>query len=241
MGSMRMTRRHLLGSAALAALIALTHGAAALGEPIQYEYGGVITVADPSTGASPGTRFEGSFTYDPAVMPAYIAIEGSNQYVYGGFGSPLGSQSGGYGIDLRVGGQTVLGNPGGVQVAVFESEYPGQYGYRDAQGNPTGPFTQISISNGGVDRGPNFVGLTLINPGRSVFGSLDPPRALDLADFPSAKLLVVGDAASPSNHTLYEGTIDHLAAVPTPEPTTLAFFGVVVGGWALRLRRRCHA
>ena len=169
--------RHLPGPGTLALLAVLTQGAAALGEPIRYEYGGVITFAHSSTGVSPGTRFEGSFTYDPAVTPLLLSIEGIQPVRLRPVREHPGSVSDGSGLDLLVGGQAVLANPGGVQVSVFESEYSGQYGYRDSQGHPAGPFTKIDISNGNVDHGPIFVSLGLSNPGRSVFGSLAPPRA----------------------------------------------------------------
>lgn len=235
MGSTRISHRHLFGSGTLAALIALTQGAAALGEPIRYEYGGVITSADDAPYVMAGTRFEGSLTYDPAVSPLTMWTEGMKQYAYGHSNSFPGTGPDGSGLDLRVPGQTLLGDPGGLNLAVYESGYPGQFAFHDTQGNPLS-FTRVNISNGDVDQGSILVQLSLENPDRAVLGSLNPPTTLDLADFPKARLSVF--KSSEPSVKLYEGTIDHLEAVPVPESTTLATFGVAIASWAVRLRRR---
>src|SRR5690349_9717582 len=44
--------------------------------PIRFEYGGVITEADPATGVSPGARFTGAFSYDPTQISLNMNIEG---------------------------------------------------------------------------------------------------------------------------------------------------------------------
>ncbi len=205
--------------------------------PIKYEYGGVITSADTSTGIAPGTRFSGTFTYDPAVTPPPLMIEGMNQYSYGK-ANYVGAVADGSGITFQVGDRTVLSNPGGVTISVYELEYPGQYGYRDANG-PIGPFTKLSITNSNIGdyaNGP-IVDLGLDNNSRSVFGSLAPPSVLNLTDFPDAKL-IVSELTNPGERQLYAGTIDTLQAVPIPEPASLACWGLAVLGVIGMARRR---
>ena len=102
---------------------------------IRYDFGGVIASADPSTGVTPGTRFSGSFTFDPTDPTSpLITIEGSNQYLFGRSENVPNSVADGSGLTLQVGGKTVLADPGGVQVSVNELESPGQFGYQDANG-----------------------------------------------------------------------------------------------------------
>jgi hypothetical protein len=92
--------------------------------PIRYEYGGVITAADPSTGVAPGTRFSGTIAYDPAEQPPAMMIEGMNEYFYGLGAHFSGAMADGSGLTLQIGGRTVLANPGGVQ-AVGDRPCPG--------------------------------------------------------------------------------------------------------------------
>ena len=194
----------------LALSLLSTVATSATAAPIQYEYSGVITTADPSTGVAPGTRFTGTFAYDPGKDENWLGYEGYQQYHYGKTPGNPGSVADGSGLTLQIGGRTILADQGGLLVGVAESEYPGQWGYRDANGNPAGPYTQVSISSDGYT-----VGLNLSNPSRSVFGSLAPPPWLSLADFPQAQLNVT-EWTDPGRKTLYTGTIDTLTAVPEP-------------------------
>ena len=211
---------------------------AAYATPIQFEYGGAIRSADPSTGVAPGTRFSGTFAYDPAARPSGgIMIEGLDQYIYGHSANVPGSIADGSGLTLQIGGRTILANPGGVQVAVSEIEYPGQWGYANASGDPASPFTSVGISNENVDGGPLRVALELRNPTRSVFGSLAPPTALNLADFPQAQLNVT-ELTNPGVKTLYTGTVDSLVEIPAPEPPWATVLCLTAIGWFARSARR---
>jgi hypothetical protein len=221
----------------LATLIGIPSGAASAAL-IQFDYGGVITSADLSTGVAPGTHFSGTFAYDPTTTRFFeMMIEGLNQYTYGHMPGDPSSIADGSGLTLQIGGRTVLANPGGVQVAVSEIEYPGQWGYANASGDPASPFTTVGISNANVDGGPLRVALDLKNPTRSVFGSLDPPTTLNLADFPQATLDVT-ELTNPGVKSLYTGTIDSLVEIPAPEPAwaTLLCLGAI--GWFARSSRR---
>jgi hypothetical protein len=199
---------------------------------IKYDYSGVINSADPSSGVTPGTRFSGTFAYDPA-SKAFLAIEGLNQYISGHSDSMPDSQPDASRLTLDVGSQHTYSHTGGVQVAVFNIATPGQYGYQ------LSPQTSIGISNANIDGGPLLVSLTLRNLDRSVLPSLNLPATLSLTDFPEAKLVVVGNAGSPQPKTLYEGTIDTLT-LQVPEPAWASLLGVAAAGWVARRRRRVH-
>ncbi len=211
--------------------------------PIEYTYSGVIDSAAASTGVAAGTRFSGTFTYDPDVKPPGLDIEGHHQYGYGFTGQP-GSAPDGSGLTLMVGDQTVLPNPLGVEVSVDELEYAGQWGYKDGNGQPAGPSTTVSVSNNNINNSTASqavrVSLNLTNPTQSVFGSLDPPQSLRLGDFPVAKLNVT-EFTYPGSMTLYTGTIDTLTAHPVPEPGVVAFFVVLGGAIVARSAGRAEA
>jgi hypothetical protein len=220
--------------AALALVLAmggLTAGANA--SPITYEFGGTITSAAPATGVAPGTRFSGSFTYDPAATPTgAISFEGSLQTLYGQVESSPGSVPDASGIRLQVGTTPVYDGRGGLQVAV--SEIDGKYGYHDADGNPVPPHMVVDISNGNVDDHTLLVALTLNNPGRAPLDSLNPPTSLSLADFPLATI-TIDDRVDPGSVALFTGTVDTLNAVPEPS-TALFFLAAAPLGWLLRAR-----
>jgi hypothetical protein len=204
---------------------------AAWATPILYEYGGVITSADPSTGIAPGTRFSGSFGYDPAKSPLpAVLIEGSSQWFFGHSSNFPRSIADGSGLTLQIGGRTVLANPGGVQVAVAEVAYPGQYGYLDAGGKPMHPHTIVTISNENVDGGSLQVAVGLTNSTRAVFGSLAPPASLKLSDFSQAKLNVT-ELTNPGSKSLYTGNIDTLQEIPVPEPAVATLLCLAAVGW----------
>ncbi|MFI5458959.1 MAG: hypothetical protein ACHRXM_26320 [Isosphaerales bacterium] len=230
------TPRRLAPCLGLMATVIAISDVAAHASPIQYQYGGVITAADPSTGVAPGTRFSGTFSYDPAKLSGGFQIEGSFQAIYGRSANFPDSVADGSGLILQIGGQTVLANPGGVQVSVAEIEYPGQYGYRDTSGNLQNPHTSVSISNENVDGGPLLVALGLTNPTRSVFGSLTLPTTLNLADFSQAQLSVTL-MTNPGSKTLYSGTIDSLVEIPVPEPAFATLLCLAAIVWFARTRR----
>lgn len=220
-------------------LSAMLAGSALRGQasPIEYEYSGVIDSALPSTDVKPGTLFSGTFTYDPDKTPTGPGTEGIRQYMYGKVPGIPGSGADGSGLTLTVGDYPVLRDPGGVQVAVSELEYAGQFGYKDTDGQPASPYTTVSISTGNIVPGPLQVDLSFSDPTRSVFGSLAPPARLTLGDLPVAKLRVT-EFTYPGVATVYTGTIDSLTAHPVPEPGAVACFMLLGGVAAIRGRRR---
>lgn len=232
----------------LMAAIVLISGSTVQAAPIRYTYSGVITTADPLTGVTPGTPFTGSFFYDPAERPAFAqTIDGSSNVVYGHSTLGLGTPSANDGINLTVGGQQVYSVKSGVDVAVTQQQYTGQYGLTDASGNLKTPSTGVTVSNNYVDRDPTGVSVNLTNPSAAVLGSLNTPSVLNLYQFPSAMLTVSGIVTGNSKtHTLYAGTINSLTAVSAipaaeeivPEPAVTSFLCLAATGWLIRSRYR---
>ena len=217
----------------LAALIVIFN-VATQASPIQYQYGGVITQADSSTGVAPGAPFSGTFSYDPANLSSGLGFEGFSQANYGLSTTSPGSVPGDSGLALQIGGQTILANPGGVAIVTSESDTPGQYGKVDASGNPVSPYTTVVISNSQVDTSPLQVSVNLTNPTRGLSDSLYP---LNIAEFPEAQLDVTL-STNPGAAPLYTGTINSLVELTVPEPVFATVLCIVSIGWFARVRRR---
>jgi hypothetical protein len=200
---------------------------AARGSVITFEYGGVITSADPSIGFTPGERFSGTFSYDPSLPTPAISIEGSNQYFAGHSTTFADSTaSDGAGLTFDVNGTPAYVHTGGVQVDVAQVQYSGQYGYQ------TGPYSTVGVTNEGVDGSNGVISLSFKNPSAAVLGSLALPTSLSLASLPVAQLVVTGNAGSPQSTQLLTGTIDSLAVVAEPASVAV-WLGLVGVGAAL--------
>ena len=223
-----------LGGKVIAAIGLLLICGAAGADPVRYEYGGVITSADPSMGVSPGTPFTGTITYDPTARASYgLAIEGSSQSIFTTSPYYPAPSFGGSDLTLSVGGQTVLANSGGIQLSVSEIQFPGQFGYTDASGNPRGPSTSVGFSTENVSGNPLDVWVGLTNPTQSLFPSLAMPSVLSLADFPQAQL-AVSELTNSGSKALYAGTIDSLVELPVPEPAYGILICLASIGWFVR-------
>ena len=213
-------------------LLAVSSAAASHAAPITFQYGGVITSADPSTDVALGTRFSGTFTYDPNAKAFVLSdLAGMNQYSFGRTLANDQSASDGTGLTLQVGGKTVLANQGGVTVGVTNAEYGGVNGPGSIS-----LLSRIGVSNGELGHNSIEASLELQNTTRLLLASLAPPTSINLADFPSATLLVMGNAATPQESTLYTGTIDTLTMVPEPASTMLLCLSAAV--CLARSRRR---
>lgn len=212
-------RRRRLGLLAIVSVVPLAPATSADAALIEHRFGGVITAADPSNGVAPGTRFSGTFAYDPATKPGGIMFEGYHSYDfnYPLSGAPAASPSL---LTLEVGGVPV-------------------YDRQGLQVNLTNEIAFHSDMSRTEVRGTSdqlLVQLALVNPTNSVNSSLELPLALSLGDFPEAKLLVVNRASGKGEH-LFEGTIDTLTLVP--EPGVLSLVGLAgIGLAARRIRRR---
>lgn len=211
----RLTSRRI----ALTALLLVAPGVTTRAEPVQYEYGGVITAAGPSTGVAPGTRFDGTFTYDPSSQVLYPT------FVYEGHtGDGIHSEPAAW--ILNVGGHQVFeSNLIGIVV-----DYGPKFSSTPSAQDPA--MTAVSVVGMTDQLG---ITLKLTNPSRSVFPPTPIPASFSLDDFPERQLWLI-DRASHRGETLFGGTIDTLT--PVPEPTTLSSFLVVIGGMALRHRLR---
>jgi hypothetical protein len=165
-----------------------------------------------------------------------MVIEGFSQAAFGLSANWPGSVADGSGLTLQIGGQTILANPGGLAIATYEIDYPGQYGYTDASGNPKSPYTTVVISNSYVGDNPLQVALNLTNPTRGLGDSIYP---LNLAEFPSAQLSVTIPNSS-GTETLYTGTIDSLFELSVPEPAGATVLCLVATAWFGRTHRRVN-
>jgi hypothetical protein len=198
----------------------------ASGAMIKYEFGGVITSADLSTGVAPGTRFSGTFGFDPDFNPGTATIEGSVTYIFNPLVFGRSDPDTSY-LTANVGGTPVLDGRG-LDLGVRDTTI--------SPGPPSPPFTSVGLSS---ENAQVRVELGLTNPSRSVDPTLELPTSFSLGDYPVTKFLVTS-LSSGHAETIYEGTIDTLTAVPIPEPGMLALPGLIGVGLALRglLRRR---
>ncbi len=221
--------------AALPVIFALSFPTAQA-DPIEFHYGGVITSADDGTGVNPGARFDGTFTYDPRANPMATLIENGHFYTFGQTGfawSPTSAKITPTADDtsdmsLTIDGKLHESRQGGLGLTVYEVQ-------SDDKFNPN-PQTQLNIYT------PGGVQLSLSNPDRAVFGSLDIPDTISLADFPNAKITQTRWDADRGAFLTFEGTVDtlsQLTVTAVPEPGSVALWvGLAAGAWAVRARRR---
>ena len=198
---------------------------------IQYNFGGVITSASPSTGVSVGDRFTGTFTYETNDAVPNGSGNGSQSYYfgqYGGFTNPPDAS----GFTIQVDGKTILDTQGGLGMGLTNVTQPNQPGF------PAATQSLVGITGLGQNGSKTSADVQFYNPTASVLPSLGPPTSINLSDFPNSTLYVYGygNSGSSSNLPVLQGNIDTLTAVPTPEPGTLTIFAIA--GWFLRSRRR---
>ena len=231
----RREGRWFILAAAFSWIASIPAGARA--DLIKYQYGGVITSADPTTGISPGTRFSGTISYDTdAGSPPDPRWPGTRQYNFGGyyyFPSSLTPPSSDSGLTISVGGQPIGPTQGGLFLALSHS--------RKSLSLPAGapnPETAVEIATGGANQNPIRIVMGFKNSSPAATFPLDLPKTINLSDFTST-FLNVDDASGPLGlHDLYRGTIDTLTPIPTPEPSAALLLGIAA---AARLARsRCR-
>jgi hypothetical protein len=230
----RMPRR---GPARLAAVL-MTFAFVAMSGPIahadlmKFSYSGTITSADASTGVTPGATISGTFAYNPTGSVATNTYPGNASYVSGQTLMTPQAIADGSGLTVNVGGKSIYSNTSGVNVAVTQFEFAGQYGFA------AGPSTTVAITNLNVDSAPVLVSLELTSPYKALYPSLASPAMLKLSDFSSAIISVYDFTGGVQSSLLYRGTIDTMLPAPAPEPSTVIILGVAVAGWFARSRRR---
>lgn len=208
---------------------------AAQAAPIEYHYGGVITSADAGTSITPGTRFDGTFTYDPQTNPRGFGFENYTSYEFGTSSNwpalPAPDTSA---MSLWVGNDSKYARQGGLNLSVNDV----------GVNNPTDPYprTILDIHSYDTDHKLN-IDLVLSNPNRGVFGSLDIPTSINLGDFPNATISVTArDTKDPTTYLNFQGTIDTLNPVnmvTTPEPAAIAMWlGLAASALAFQARSR---
>ena len=227
----RGDRYRLLFRSLACLTILATAGDRARADVIRFAYTGTITSADPSTGVAAGTPFSGTFAYDPLFKLQGPSYEGNTQYISGAAAGIPGSIPDASGLTVDVGGKSVYSHTGGIDVAVFNIRYAGEYGYH------YNPSTDLSISNTNIGDFPFAVFLEFINYSRSVYPALDSPTKISLPDFPSSILSIYAPAVGGASPLLYAGRIETLTAIEAPEPSTAILLGVAVVAGLFRARR----
>jgi hypothetical protein len=224
-----------IGALAAGLLVVASLVPATQASPIEYRFGGVITSAADGTGVTPGTRFEGTLTYDPRENPSsMIGTDGLATLSYGLTSNSPSSPPDQAGLSLEIGGKSIGSISGGLLVSLMQLE-ENQWG----QIHPP----QSSIGFSGSDMNLQ-ISVGFSNPARSVLGPLGPsgplPDPLSLADFPVSNVSVYSMTdGHPSSDVLYQGTIDTLEQVTTPEPSAVALWlGLGAAGWACRAKMR---
>lgn len=209
--------------------------------PITFYYGGAITQADAGTGAAPGDRFNGTFTYDPQAAPFYMTVENGRFYSFGESSPgarPTTPPPDASAASLTIGGGPTYSRQGGLALSVYEVDSGGRAVLIPSDGAAPVPYArsvfEINTSDG--------LRLSLVNPNRVVFGSLDVPTAINLADFPEATIGRAWWDADSQTRLGYRGTIDELRRVEQhaiPEPAAVALWlGLGAAGWAVGARAR---
>lgn len=199
---------------------------------IEYQFSGVITSADPSTGVAAGTPFSGTFSYDPSTLTPGPGFEGNWEGTYGG-ASPSGANL----FSLQIGGQTIVQDSGRLGMDEDFLQYAGQYGYTQGNGSPVPAHTTFSIGY----QGSGALGAFLTLGNSESFFAINPNEvgAFNLGQLPDATLQVIGATSQGPDTTLYQGTLTSLMTVPlaAPEPG-LAPLAVAGALWLATARRR---
>jgi len=238
-GRRRATRILITGKIrvlVVAAAVILSAGGTpvARGSTITYQFTGTITSAAASTGVTAGTPFSGFFSYDPATVTGAITYEGHSQVHYGSAGFPSPPEPADA-LSIQIAGHPVFQEVGGLMITRNFIDYPGQFGYKDAQGNPQLPYTTLGII-ADLDSGPRAA-LSLQNPNLSVPFLFNQAGALSLSDFPIATMQIVSDSHDSPPNVLYAGTIETLTPVTVPEPALAPLVCAAAGAWFVQSRR----
>ena len=88
--------------------------------PIEFHYGGTITSAGAGTNVAVGSRFDGTFTYDPQANLTPMVYENGRTYTYGqsvgAATTPVDSSA----MSLTIGGSSAFSKSGGLAVGLYE-------------------------------------------------------------------------------------------------------------------------
>ncbi|WP_165248538.1 hypothetical protein [Paludisphaera soli] len=209
-------------------------GTPAQGALIRYDFGGVVT-GSPAGAYAIGDRFTGSLIYDDAlpILDDGSDAEGMDHgYYYSGTHRSGGHGADGTGLDIRVGGISIIAPSTGLTGEVSIA--------KPADAPSTALLTFSSYPRSGSDGQPGaFVGFKGL--ANSVFHEGDyPTSSLDLSDltFASVEVESVAGSGYLPYLALLHGNIDTLTVTPVPEPawTVAAMMGLALA--AARLRRR---
>jgi len=204
--------------------------------PIEFHYGGTITSAGAGTNVAVGSRFDGTFTYDPQANLSPMLYENGRTYTFGQPSGTTGTTTpDSSAMSLTLGGSSAFSKSGGLSLGLYEVDSNDPYNPNPATNltfNSYNPSTKVDLE------------VLLSNPQRGVFGSLAIPPALNLSNFPTATVTVSWWDPTRKDVDSYVGTIDTLAQLGTsvttvPEPAAVALWlGLGAAGWAFRARMR---
>jgi hypothetical protein len=203
--------------------------------PIEFHYGGVITSTADGMDLAPGTRIQGTFSYDPAA--SYSTTDSVDWMTYQYGAEPPGSSptADASGLSFEAGGKTIASAQGGLHLGMTDFRFLDQLG----DGAPR--MTTFTILGTDAERGMSIF-LALANSTRSIFDSTGPPNVLSLADFPDAGFSVAPLSGTSRTGLFYSGRIDTLVQVTTPEPASVAMWlGLGITAWAAKARSRGRA
>ncbi len=180
---------------------------ACYGEVIEYEFSGFIdTINNNQNNVLPGVTinqpFEGTFSY--SIVPDY---------------DPDSTRHGGYYQDASI----------SVSLDYFTLSYLDDFVYfsiRDEISSGEDRFYFVVDGQQGDYNFSNF-GIILLDSTRQVFTDDSLPLSLDLNDFTSSKLLLIGRKQM-QDYFNVEGTITSLTLVPEPATMSLLFGGLLL-------------
>jgi len=221
----RSGKNALVARLAPALLVWLAAPALAAAAPIRYDFGGFATYVDPTSAIPAGSRFEGSLVYDDAIPLQDVLKDAAGRLSSGAYrsgtfrdGDPTAD---GTGLEIRVGGTTVVGPTAGLS---------GTFG----AGQTASGDRLETLSFGGPSASGVAGQVSFALAGSTGFAGGSLPSGLKLADLTYATVSV--QAAGEGGSQLYTGVIDSLTATPVPEPAwTVA---ALLGAAAYFARRR---
>ncbi len=214
------------GALALVAALGLLAGgpSAARADLMRYQFSGQAFL----NGSSTPTPFSGSVAYDPTEATSMTSTSpGFKSTAFGNYWNVPGTQADSSGLTLNVGGKDVISETGGLGVAVNQPTGTGQ------------TLTGLSLTS--TLGQPLQATLAFSNPSKAVLSTLNPPSSINMSDFNGVSLQVYQNNTSGgvSNQSLlYSGQITSFAAVPAPEPSTVALLGLGAVGYYLRSRAK---
>lgn len=194
--------------------------------PIRYDFGGVVTHSYGPEEA--GSRFSGSFVYDPEAQAIKtVPEEGGGAYKEYAYGThhPDDPTPDGSGIEVRIGDEPA---PLRIDGLTVES---------NSKPSPSGEGINLNLVFRGGPRNDDRGEFYLVFRGQNMQGVGSLPPQLLLEQFSTSDLVVLPPLQSAPD-LVYLGKIDTLSATPVPEPAWTVAALMVVSLIAAKARRK---